>query len=82
MYQKTLFILITLFSMLLASPSLAVQEGPCDYVAGHPFESCSDYGELMVCELQRTDCVETWIIHDPQNSQCRYELLSTNCTKS
>ena len=79
MHQKTLFIIITLIGLLLASPSLAVQEGACDYIESHPFDSCLDLSELMICQRQHEGCDQTWIIHDPHGDMCSYELLSTTC---
>ena len=88
MYQKMLFILITLFIVGVTTVTCAqgLQNGECAEQPLKPFDRCDDYGELARCTIDVRDdtdedryCRQIWYVHDPHTSQCKYEFVMLKC---
>ena len=88
MYQKMLFILITLLVIGITTATCAqgLQNGQCAEQPLKPFDQCDDYGELARCLIYVKDdtdddrhCKEIWYVHDPHAPHCKYEFVMLRC---
>ena len=88
MYQKMLFILITLFIIGVTTVTCAqgLQNGECAEQPLKPFDKCDDYGELARCTINVKDdkdgdrrCRQIWYVHNPTTAECKYEFVTLRC---